>query len=102
MVADICLGGGIKVNIAMYATHAPHILVLEIRGIAKAEHLHSYVVVALAHNFAQVELGIVVGTLRIAHILAVNPHIGCTVNAIEVQHHTLVGPTLGQRKLAAV
>ena len=80
-----------------------HVLAFEIGAVAPAEHLHANIIFARAEIGCEVELGIVVAALRIAHVLPVKPHEGCAVQAVEVEVDALARfPALGQGKRAAV
>ena len=48
-----------------------------------------------------VKFGIVVRTLGVANLLAVNPYVGSAVDTIEVEEDALVVPTLRQGEIAA-
>ena len=48
-----------------------------------------------------VELGVVVGALGVAHLLAVDPHVGTAIDTVEVEEHAVAGPVGGQREVAA-
>ena len=103
VVADGDGGRGVEINVAVQARHVPHILAFEIGAVAPANHLHGDGILASVNVCGQVELGIVVAALRIAHVLAVEPNEGCAVKAIEVKEHALARcPVVGQGESAAV
>ena len=94
---------GIEINIAVETRHVEHVLAFEIGAVAPAEHLHANIILARAEIGCEVELGIVVAALSIAHVLPVKPHEGCAVQAVEVEVDALTRfPALGQGKRAAV
>ena len=68
---------GVEVHLAEDARHAEHVLALEVGAVGPAEHLHGQRVGPRAQVGCHVELGHVVGSLRVAHILPVEPHEGC-------------------------
>ena len=76
MVAHECLWCSIEVDIAMQTAHMEHILAFEIRRIAPTEHLDANIVLSCAHVVADIKLMVVVTTLSITYILAIDPNKG--------------------------
>ena len=91
-VAHTYLPCGIQIHIAVDTAQAEHVLVFQIRAVAPSVHLAGYGVLSFAEIAGHVKLGVVVGTLRIAHRLAVYPDVEGTVAAVEVQEHLFVQP----------
>ena len=102
MVGHVHERCGKEVHIAVYAAHVPHVLTFKIRSVAPAEHLYRDVVLTLAHHLGKVKLSIIVATLGIAHILTIHPHVGSTIDAVEVEEGAHRFPTLGQGEGAAI
>ncbi len=102
MVGNVGRGGSHEIHVAVYACEVPHVLPFKIGTVAPSVDTHRYVVVAGAQIRTYVELGVGVGTLRIACIAAVYPHHYCAACSVEVQCHALLVPSFGQREGAAV
>ena len=96
MVAHAHLRHIIEIYIAENATHAEHVLTLQVRAVAPAEHLNGEAVAARAEIFGEVELSHIVGTLRVAHIFAVEVDQSSAVDATEVNESALLSPIGGQ------
>ena len=92
-----------EIDVAMYAAQAEHVLVLDVRAVAPAIDFNADEVLdARLDVFRHVELGIDIGSLRIAHLLAVHPDIGGAVDAVEVEVDFAAVPRGGHRDGAAV
>ena len=102
VVADAQLGHVVEIHIAEDTAHAEHILTLQIRTIAPAEHLHGQGVLALVQEVRQVKLGHVVGALRVAHVLSVEPNEGRAVDAAEMDERAAAVPVVGNLEGAHV
>ena len=75
-----------EIDVAMYAAHAEHVLVFDVRAVAPAIDFYANeVLFARLDVFRHVELGIHIGSLSVAYLLSVHPDIGCAVDAIEVE-----------------
>ena len=59
-------------------------------------NLYHKVVLACAKEVGQIELGHIVGTLGVTHVLAVEPNLCTRVYTAEVYDGTLLVPPLGQ------
>ena len=79
-----------------------HILPLEIRSIAPAEHLNTDIVLACAYMGTDIELMVVIAALCISDILAINPNECSTVETVEVKEDVLCIPAFRQGECAAV
>ena len=102
MVAHGRAGHIIYIYVAEYARHAEHVLALQIRAVRPAEHLHGQRVLAFAQVLGQVELGHIVGALRVAHVPAVEPYEGGGIDTAEVDIGAACLPALGQGEGAHV
>ena len=102
MVAHKGFGSGHEINITMEAAHMEHVLPLEIGAVGPTNDLHGHLVFAGSHRLCDVKLGIVVRTLGVANVAAVDPDIGAAVDAIEVEEHILVVPSGGKGEGAAI
>ena len=86
----------VKVYITEDAAHAEHILTLEVRAVAPAEHLHGEAVfLSFIYIRSDVKLSHVVGTLCVAHVLAVEPYEGCRVDTAKVDEGAATIPLGG-------
>ena len=63
----------IEINLTGDTCKAPEVLILEIRTIAPAHHLHSYQVLARLQILGDIKLGSHLAVFTISHILAVHP-----------------------------
>ena len=87
----------------MYAAQTEHVLVLDVRAVAPAIDFNTNeVLLAWLDVFRHVELAVVVRSLRVAHLLSVDPHIGGAVDAVEVEVDFPAVPRGGHRDGAAV
>ena len=103
VVAHEGLRCGVEVNIAVDAAHVPCVLALEVGTVAEAVHLYRHVVLAGAHKVRDVKFTVGIGPFGVAHILAVEPNVGCAVETVEVEHNALAArPAFGQGEVAAV
>ena len=102
MVAEEGTWCGVEVDIAVQATHVPHVLTFEVRAVGPADNLYADVVAALADVGCDVEFGIVVTALGVAHLLAVNPYEGSGVETVEMEEDALAVPAFGEVEGAAV
>ena len=83
----------IKVNITEDTAHAEHILTLEVRAVAPAEHLHGEAVfLTFIYIRSDVKLGHIVGALCVAHVLAIEPYEGCRVDTAKVDEGAAAVP----------
>ena len=83
----------VKVYITEDAAHAEHILTLEVRTVAPAEHLHGKAVfLSFIYIRSDVKLSHVVGALCVAHVLAVEPYEGCRVDTAKVDEGAATVP----------
>ncbi len=96
------LGTGHQVDAAVDAAQAEHVLVLEEAAVRPAVDLRGHRVAARPHVARDVELGVVVGPLAVAHLTAVDPQIHGAVYAVEVDEDPLAAPVGRQREVAAV
>ncbi len=80
-----------QLHVAEYAAHAEHVLTLQIRSVAPAHHLHGQSVLSRTQILGDVKLRHIVGSLRIAGLMAVHPHCRGRVYAAEVQDGAAVG-----------
>ena len=51
---------------------------------------------------SDVKFGIVVGALRVTDVFSVDPHVGTTINTVEVEEHALAVPVGGKIEVATV
>ena len=96
MVANTYERYVVDVHVAEDTTHAEHVLTFEVRAVAPAHYLHRQTVLARAEILGDVEFVVVVRTLRIAHIFAVQVDEGGTVNTSEIDERAVLLPALGQ------
>ena len=102
VVAHKGAGSGHQIHITMQTAHVEDVLSFEIRAVCPANHLHADIVLAGVERRGDVKFGIVVGSLRVADVFAVDPHISTTIDAVEVEEHALAVPVGGKIELAAV
>ena len=102
MMTHAHTGHIVQIHAAEDTAHAEHVLTLKIRAVTPAVNLHHQPVVAFLQIVGQVKLCHVVGTLCIAHIAVVHPHLGTGIDASEVDDGTLVKPFLFHTKRARV
>ncbi len=102
VVGNVGVGRCHEIHVAVYACKVPHVLPFKIRTVAPSVDTHRDVVVACAQIRAYVELGVGVGTLRVAGIATVYPHHYCAASSVEMQCDAFLVPTFGQREGAAV
>ena len=96
------LGTGHEVNVPMDAAKAEHVLVFQIRAVAPLVHLNGQGVISPFHIRGDVEFGIVVGTLAVTHLLAIDPHVKGRIDAVKMQEDFLAVPFLRQGEIPAV
>ena len=73
-VLNMSLGACIEINLASYTGEAPEVLVLAIRTVAPAHHLHTdKILLAWLQVFGDIKLGSILGVLAVAHLLAIYP-----------------------------
>ena len=68
------------------ATHAKHVLTLQVGAVAPPQHLHHQIVVALPKKRRDVKLGHIAGSLGVAHLMAVKEDEGGTVDGVEAKN----------------
>ena len=102
MVGNEHLRGSHEIYVAVNAREVPHVLTFEIRTVAPAVDAYRKLVVAHLGEVGDVEFGIGVRVLRVAHVLAVHPYHGSTVHAVEVDEETFAIPRFGHVERAAV
>ena len=102
VVAHKGAGSGHQIDITVQTAHVEDVLSFEIRAVRPANHLHTDIVLAGAERGSDVKFGIVVGSLRVADVFAVDPHISAAIDAVEVEEHALAVPVGGKIELAAV
>ena len=101
-ILDMYLRTGIQVHFAGNTRQAPEVLVLQVRAVTPAHHLHGDKVLPFLHIFRDVKLSGNLRVLAIAHILAVHPHLQVARGRTHVEQHLLALPTVGQRECTAV
>ena len=83
----------VEVYVTEDAAHAEHILTLEVRAVAPAEHLHGEAVfLSFIYIRCDVKLSHVVGALCVAHVLAIEPYEGCRVDTAKVDEGAAAVP----------
>ena len=103
MVGDVGLRSGHEIHVAVYSGKVPHVLTLKIRAIAPAVYTYRHIVLATTNKRRNVKLGVGVGTLRVAGILAVDPNHDGAARSVEVEEHALaLVPTLWQCECTAI
>ena len=86
----------VKVYITEDAAHAEHILTLEVRAVAPAEHLHGEAVFfSFIYIGSDVKLGHIVGSLCVTHILAIEPYESSRVDTAKVDEGAAAIPLGG-------
>ena len=93
---------GYEIDVTVYSAEAEHVLIFNIAAVRPAVYFHRDVVLALADIFCYVELSVVVGSLTVAHLLAVHPQIHGTVHTVEMNVYLFVVPVGWQRELTTV
>ena len=101
-ILDVLLGTGIEIHLAGYTREAPEVLVLQIRAVAPAHHLHGDEVLAFLQVLGDVELGSHLRVLRVAHVLAVDPKGEVAGGRAHMEIDILAFPVEGQVELAAI
>ena len=101
-IVDMHLRTGIEIHLAGNTRQAPEVLVLQIRAVAPAHHLHGNEVTPRLHKLRQVKLGSYLRVLRVTHELAVHPHHEVAGGRAHMQQHLLAFPVLRQLEGAAV
>ena len=92
-----------KIDVAMYATHSEHVLILDVRAVAPSIDLNTDEVLDTRLDvFRHVELSIDIGTLCVSDLLSVHPNIGGTINSIEVEIDFSAVPRGGNRDGPAI
>ena len=91
-VLDPLLLAGIDLHAAGDAGEAPEILVLQVGAVAPAEDLQGDEVLPGADIFRQVEAGLELAVLAVAHHLAVHPHADVGGGGTDVQADLLADP----------
>ena len=84
-IAQADIGGMVEQHIAVDASEAPEVLVFEIGAIAVFIHLDGNLIVTLLEIAGDVELRGFHGTLRVTHLLAINPDIEGRHDTLEAQ-----------------
>ena len=91
-VCDVRLRTGVEVALAGDTREAPEVLVLDVRAVAPAHHLHGdEVFLARLQVAGDIELGSHLAVLAVAHILAVDPHgeVACGRADVHIDVHAL-------------
>ena len=109
-VAQLDVGGAIEHDLPMYAAEAPEVLILKVAAITILVHFHSDVIAAGLEIARHVKLARFHRPLTIPHLLAIKPHIECTLHTLESQKHLPAGhvsardrhPVFGQLERAAI
>ena len=102
MVAHTDKGHIIDIDITEDATHAKHVLTLQIAAVAPPENLDTKPVVAALQEGTDIEFGHIVASLGIAHVLAVEPHEGGRIDTVEVKKSAAREPVIGHGEVAHV
>ena len=102
VVAHESLGSGNEINITVETTHVEGVLSFEIRGICPTDHLHRYLVFTSFHRLGDVKLCIVVAAFGVADVLAIDPNVSTTIDAIEVEEDILLVPVGREVEGAAI
>ena len=84
-ITDADIRCGIEPNITVDATEAPEILIFQITAVAILVNLYGYLVLACLQIRSHVKFARLHRTLRISHLLAVNPYIEGAHHALEAQ-----------------
>ena len=92
----------IYIYAAADATHAEHILTLQVGAVAPPQHLHHQVVVAALQHGSDVKLGHVAFALCVAHVGSVEIYERCAVNGAEAQYGALSQPLVVHPERALV
>ena len=101
-VAQTHLRGGVKVDVAVDAAQAEHVLILEVAAVRPAVDLDGQRIAARTDIARDVELGIVVRALAVAYPAAIDPDVHGAVDAVEVEVDLTVLPVGRQVEIAAV
>ena len=96
MVAYTYLRHVVDVHITEDTGHTEHILTFQIRAVAPTHYLYSQAVFTRTEVLGDIEFMVVVSTLGIAHIFAVQVNEGSTVDTTEVDEGTVLFPTFRQ------
>ena len=102
VVAHESLGSGHEINITVETTHVESVLSFEIRGICPTDDLHGYLVFTSFHRLGDVEFSVVVAAFGVADVLAIDPNVSTTVDAIEVEEDILLVPISGEVEGATI
>ena len=92
VVAHTHKGHVVEIDAAEDARHTEHVLALQVRTVTPAVYLHHHAVLARLQVGREFELRHVVGSLGIAHVLAVEPYLRTAVDAAEMHHGALAEP----------
>ena len=107
-VLHAVLRHGEERHVAEQTRHAEHVLILQIRPVAPAQHPHRQHVGRDAllrvrfQRIRHVELGGQACVLRVAHERAVEPHVGRRIHAVKTQDHATPLPVRRHGECAAV
>ena len=95
-------GAGHQVHIPVDTAEAEHVLVFQVGAVAPFIDLHRQRVHTPFHIGRNVELGIVVGALAVAHLLSVHPNVKGRIHPVKMQINLLAVPFPGQGEIPAV
>ena len=102
VVADIDLRRGNQIDITIDSAHVEHVLSFQIGTVRPTEDLHADVVLALANEGGEVKLGILGGSLGVAHLVTVHIDQRAAVDSVKVHEDARAAPIGGQREGAAI
>ncbi len=95
-------GAGINIHAAGDAAKAPEVLVLKVSAVAPAEYLQRDGVAARFYKGGQIEAGLQLAVLAVAHFAAVDPHAHVAGGAAYAQAYLRADPVGGNVKCAPV
>ena len=95
VIQDVRFGLGVEGDAALDAAQPPEILALEVGTVAPLEDLEGdEVALPELHEAGDVELGVGLGVLAVAHELAVHPEVETGLCSADIDDHLLVLPRL--------
>ena len=94
-VTDVGLRNRVEFHVACDATHAPHILALQIAAVAPPQHLHRHPVAPVAQEARNVPLGRSLRIFAIAHLVPVDIEVHGRLDGAEIHNRA---PSLPPRR----
>ena len=91
-----------EINIAVYPTEPPEVLVFHVRAVAPAEHLNRHCITTQAQVLGYIKFRRCPASLGVPDLSPIDPDIERRLHSVEMYEHFSVCPPIRQHKVPAV